>query len=93
MGAAPEPMVRKQFMMSRAAIARLEQIAAERGISSAEVVRQAIAAFDSSAAQTLDSSELMDLVSTRLQEAIHATRDAERRVSDVLEKLSAQGVR
>jgi hypothetical protein len=91
MSAVSEPMVRKQFMLTRSAVERLERIAEERGISSAEAVRQAIAAFDSSAAQTLDSSELMDLVSVRLREAICATREAERRVSDVLDRMSDQG--
>ncbi|MDJ0945375.1 MAG: ribbon-helix-helix protein, CopG family [Kiloniellales bacterium] len=71
---------------------RLERIAAERGTSASEILRQAIESFDSQDAETLDSLDLMALVAERLQEAIASTRRANFAVSKTLQALSKRGV-
>ena len=83
-----EKMVRKQFLVPPSMARRLEQIAAERGTSASAIVRQAIESFDTTGAQAMESADLMELVSTRLKEAIRSTRRAHRRVSRTLETLS-----
>jgi hypothetical protein len=83
-----EKMVRKQFLISPAIVRRLEQIAAKRGTSASEIVRLAIDSFDANAAESMDSPELMELVSTRLKEAIKSTRHAHRTVTRTLKALS-----
>ena len=83
-----EKMVRKQFLMPPSMAKRLEQIAAERGTSASEIVRQAIESFDATGAQDMAPTELTDLVSTRLKDAIRSTRHAQRTVAKTLEKLS-----
>lgn len=81
-------MIRKQFLISRSAAERLEQIAQERGLSASEVVRQAIASSDANSSEAMESSALLELVSGRLKEAIESTQQAEHRVTDALSKLS-----
>lgn len=88
--AAPEKMVRKQFLMPPAAVKRLERLAAERGTSASEIVRQAISSYDANDAEGMKSSELMELVSARLKEAIKSTRHAQRTVSRTLQGLSSR---
>ncbi len=88
MAEAAEKMIRKQFLVSPATIKRLERIAAERGTSASEIVRQAINSFDTTSSEALESPELMDLVSKRLKEAIKATRNAHKAVSSTLQSLS-----
>jgi hypothetical protein len=81
-----EKMVRKQFLVPPSMAKRLEQIAAERGISA--FVRQAIESFDATGAQDMAPTDLMDLVSARLKDAIRSTRRAQRTVSKTLATLS-----
>jgi hypothetical protein len=85
MAASSEKMVRKQFLVPPSTVKRLEKLAAERGTSASEIVRQAIRSFDTSAAEAMESPELMELVSARLKEAIKATRRAQRTVARALE--------
>ena len=89
MAAATEKMVRKQFLVPPSTVRRLEQLAAERGTSASEIVRQAIKSYDASAAETIESGELMELVAARLKEAIKSTRTAQRAVSRTLRTLSS----
>ncbi len=83
-----EKMVRKQFLVPPSMAKRLEQIAVERGTSASEIVRQAIESFDATGAQDMGPTELIDLVSARLKDAIKSTRRAQRTVSKTLETLS-----
>ncbi|MGH8167106.1 MAG: ribbon-helix-helix protein, CopG family [Woeseiaceae bacterium] len=84
-----EKMVRKQFLVPPSTVKRLEQLAAKRGTSASEIVRQAINSYDVKHAETLESSDLMELVSVRLKEAIKSTRSAQRTVSRTLQALSS----
>ena len=83
-----EKMVRKQFLVPPSMAKRLEQIAVERGTSASEIVRQAIDSFDATGAQDMAPTELIELVSARLKDAIRSTRRAQRTVSKTLETLS-----
>ena len=85
-----EKMVRKQFLVPPSTVKRLEQLAAKRGTSASEIVRQAINSYDLEGAEAMDSSELMELVSVRLKEAIKSTRRAQRTVSKTLQALSSR---
>lgn len=88
--AAPEKMVRKQFLMPPSAVKRLERLAAERGTSASEIVRQAISSYDVNDTEAMKSSDLMELVAERLKEAIESTLRAQRKVSGTLAGLSAR---
>lgn len=83
-------MVRKQFLVSQSTARRLERLAAARGTSASEVVRQAIDSFDLSTADAIGSDEMMELVSLRLKDAIKSTRRAHRTVSRTLRQLNEQ---
>lgn len=89
--AASEKMVRKQFLVPPSTVRRLEHLAAKRGTSASEIVRQAINSFDLNDAEAMDATDLMELVSVRLKEAIKSTRRAERTVSRSLQALSSDG--
>ncbi len=84
MAASSEKMVRKQFLVPPSTVKRLEKLAAERGTSASEIVRQAIRSFDASDAEAMQSPDVMELVSIRLKEAIRSTRHAQRTVSRAL---------
>lgn len=85
-----EKLVRKQFLISPSQIKKLDRIARNEGTSVAEIVRVAIDAYDPDTAPftELEAPELMDLVSTRLKEAIVSTRKANRKIDSTLKKLS-----
>ncbi len=82
-----ENLIRKQFLVSKSNVRKLEQVASKQGKSAAQIVRQAIDAYDPQAADTIDSSELMSLVSTKLKEAIKSTQKANKKVAVTLKKL------
>ena len=87
--ATSEKMVRKQFLVPPSTVRRLEQLAAKRGTSASEIVRQAINSYDIEDAEAMQSAELMELVSVRLKEAIKSTRHAQRSVARSLKALSS----
>jgi len=89
MAAASQKMIRKQFLVPPSTVERLERLAAARGTSASEIVRQAINSYDVNAAEAMGSAELMELVSLRLKEAIKSTRHAQRTVSKTLRALSS----
>ena len=87
MTAASEKMIRKQFLVSPSTARRLERLAAARGTSASEIVRQAIDSYDLNSADAMGSDEMMELVSLRLKDAIKSTRRAHRTVAKVLRTL------
>ena len=80
-------LIRKQFLVSEEQVHKLEVLAKNRGTSAAEIVRQAIDAYDPSNTDEMDAPELMALVRERLGEAIRSTRQANRRVAEALAAL------
>ena len=87
MSVTSEKMVRKQFLVSPSTARRLERLAAARGTSASEIVRQAINAYDVNTDDSMESDELMELVSLRLKDAIKSTRHAHRTVARALRTL------
>ena len=85
-----EKLVRKQFLISPSQIKKLDRIARNEGTSVAEIVRVAIDSYnpDNAPFADLNAPELMDLVSTRLKEAIASTQKANRKIDSTLKKLS-----
>ncbi len=84
-------LVRKQYLMSAQNISKLDQLARQQGTSSAQIVRLAIDAYDPDNQVTLEEEkELMNLVSSRLQEAIADTRATRQRLEQTLARLSLQ---
>ena len=89
-----EKLVRKQFLISPSQIKKLDRIARDEGTSVAEIVRTAIDTYDPNMAPfvDLDAPELMELVSTRLKEAIASTQKANRTIEKTLKKLSKRSL-
>ena len=85
-----EKLVRKQFLISPNQIKKLDRIARNEGTSVAEIVRVAIDNYnpDNAPFADLNAPELVDLVSTRLKEAIASTQKANRKIDSALKKLS-----
>ena len=76
--------------MKKNQIKKLDRIARNEGTSVAEIVRVAIDNYnpDNASFADLAAPELMDLVSTRLKEAIASTQKANRKIDSTLKKLS-----
>ncbi|MCU7879615.1 MAG: hypothetical protein KZQ60_02870 [Candidatus Thiodiazotropha sp. (ex Lucinoma aequizonata)] len=72
MSAIVENLIRKQIMLSADNIEKLGQLSKVRGTSAAEIVRLSIDSYGPDS-NDIEESELMELVSERLQEAIHET--------------------
>ncbi len=87
MAIAQSNMVRKQFLISKESIAKLEQLAEKRHISASEVVRQAIDSYEPYQSHEMKMPELMDLVSARLKEAITSTKKTNKKITRTLQLL------
>ena len=91
-------LIRKQFLISESQIEKLDRLvkstkAQGKKTSAAEMVRNAIDAYNpDDATNDLEASELIGLVHTRLQEAIKATKKANRVVAAGLKKLSERTI-
>jgi hypothetical protein len=86
---AAENLVRKQYLIAPRQIEKLKVLAKKQKTSAAEVVRMAIDAFnpDVPAEFELSESELFDLVSARVKEAIADTQATRKRLSRTLTAL------
>ncbi len=86
-----ENLVRKQLMLSNTNIQKLERIAKEKKLSVASVVRSAIDSFNPDDTD-VEASELMELVSSRLKEAIEDTANTRKRLDKTLTFLEQRDV-
>lgn len=84
-------LIRKQIMLSNENIEKLESIAKDKGLSVANVVRTAIDSFNPKEIDTGENSELMQLVSSRLKEAIEDTLETRKRLDKTLSSLESRG--
>jgi len=82
-----ENLVRKQYLVSPSNVRKLAQFASKQGKSAAQIVRDAIDAYDPQAMEAMDSPELIALVSTKLKEAIKSTQKANKKMAITLKKL------
>jgi hypothetical protein len=82
-----ERLIRKQFLISPDQIKKLELLAKKEQTSAAEMVRKAIDAYNPNLAQEMDESELLELVSSRVKEAIADTQTARRSLTKTFKDL------
>jgi adenylate cyclase len=88
---ANENLVRKQYLISSSQVKKIELLAKKQNKSAAEMVRNAIDAFNPDVSMDMKESELLDLVSARVKEAISNTRETRNRLQTTLEMLGARG--
>lgn len=79
-------------MLSADNIEKLDQLSKVRGTSAAEIVRLSIDSYDPDS-NDIEESELMELVSERLQEAIHETAKTRKRLNKALKTLELKGTK
>ncbi len=84
---ATENLVRKQYLIAPHQIAKLKVLAKKQKTSAAEVVRMAIDAFNPDVPAEMKESELFDLVSARVKEAIRDTQETRNRLKKTLATL------
>ena len=81
-------LIRKQFLISNSQIKKLDRIARDKGFSSAEIVRQAIEAYDPDV--EMDTPELLELVAERVKEAIADTVKTRKRLNETLKNMGVE---
>ncbi|MBM9514266.1 hypothetical protein [Desulfogranum marinum] len=82
-----ENLVRKQYLIAPHQVEKLQLLAKKQKTSAAEVVRMAIDAFNPDIPEELNESELFDLVSARVKEAIADTKTTRKRLKKTLVAL------
>ena len=82
-----ENLIRKQYLIAPHQIEKIKLLAKRQMVSSAEVVRKAIDAFNPDVPADMDESELFDLVSIKLKEAIKDTQETRKRLKVTLTAL------
>ena len=82
-----ERLVRKQFLISLDQIKKLELLAQREKTSAADMVRKAIDAYDPNNPKDIDESELLELVSARVKEAIADTQKTRGSLAKTLKSL------
>jgi len=80
-------LMRKQYLVSKDNVNKIQQLANKKGTSAANIVRLAIDAYDPLGADDMDSLDLMNLVSEKLKDAVSATKRANRKVARTLKAL------
>ena len=81
-------LVRKQYLMSDKNISKVNRLAKQKGTSSAQIVRLAVEAYNpDNELSLIEENELMELVSSRLKEAITDTRNTHKRLEKTLSNL------
>ena len=82
-----QPLIRKQYLVSQRNISKLERLAMRKGTSVTAIVREAIEAYDPEGIDVLGEQELMNLVSTRLKDAIKDTQSTRQKLQKSLKRL------
>jgi len=80
-------LMRKQYLVSKDNVNKIQQLANKKGTSAANIVRLAIDAYDPLGADDMDSLDLMNMVSEKLKDAVSATKRANRKVARTLKAL------
>ncbi|MCU7918547.1 MAG: hypothetical protein KZQ95_09345 [Candidatus Thiodiazotropha sp. (ex Epidulcina cf. delphinae)] len=86
MSATAGNLIRKQIMLSVGNIEKLEQLSKDRGTSAAEIVRLSIDSYNPESVD-IEETELMELVTQRLKEAIRETAKTRNRLNKALKSL------
>ncbi len=82
-----ENLVRKQYLIAPRQIEKLEILAKKQKTSAADVVRRAIDAFNPDVPADMNESELFELVSAKVKEAIADTQETRQRLKKTLAAL------
>ncbi len=82
-----QKMLRKQYSIYPSQAEKLRLLAKQQNISAAEVLRQAIDAFDPHAVNEMSEPELLALARSRIKEAIAETIATRKRVEMTLDKI------
>ncbi len=82
-----ENLVRKQYMISPGQIDKIQTLAEQQQTSAANIVRLAIEAYHPDVPAEIKESELFDLVSARVKEAIKDTRATRKQLQATLNAL------
>jgi hypothetical protein len=85
-----ENLVRKQYLISRKQIEKIEIMAKKQKTSAAHLVRAAIDAYNPDIPIDMKESELLELVSARVKEAIADTEETRKRLGATLQKLTVR---
>ena len=80
-------LIRKQYLVSKRNVVKLERLAKSKETSATAIVRAAIDAYDPEGPSALGDNELMALVSTRLKEAIKDTQATRKKLNRSLKTL------
>lgn len=80
-------LIRKQFLISSSQVKKIDRLAKKQNTSSAEMVRKAIDAFNPDVPANMEESELLELASSRVKEAIARTQKANKVVAKVLKEM------
>jgi predicted DNA-binding protein len=92
MSASAENLIRKQVMLSKDNIEKLDKLSKKRGTSAAEIVRLSIDSYNPDSSD-FDDSELIEIVSEKLQEAIKDTANTRKRLNKALKALELKGIK
>ncbi len=84
---AAKNLVRKQYLIAPRQVEKLQLLAKKQKTSAAEVVRMAIDAFNPDLPTDLSESELFELVSSRVKDAINDTVATHTRLQKTLAAL------
>ncbi|MBW2634791.1 MAG: hypothetical protein JRE14_11830 [Deltaproteobacteria bacterium] len=83
-------MIRKQILMYPRQVNKIKSLAKKKNTSAAEMVRQAIDAFDPDVTVDMTESELFELAAARVKEALADTITTRKKVTAALDKLEAR---
>ena len=86
-----DKLIRKQYLISPLQIKKLEQLAKKNKKSAGEMVRSAIDAYNPDIPMDMKESELIELVSIKVKDAIADTQETRKRLHATLQKLTVRG--
>jgi predicted DNA-binding protein len=84
-------LIRKQYLISLGQASKLEFLTQKHHKSEAEVVRNAIDAYNPDGLSSMEESELLALVTERVKEAIADTQQTRERLNKTFEQLGLRG--
>ena len=82
-----QPLIRKQYLVSQRNVSKLERLAKRKGTSATAIVREAIEAYNPEGLDVLGEQELMNLVASRLKDAIKDTQSTRQKLNRTLKRL------
>jgi hypothetical protein len=86
-----ENLVRKQFLITPGQARKLELLAKQQRRSAAQVVRDAIDAYNPDVPADMKESDLLELVSAKVKEALADTIETRIRLRKTLTQLGLEG--